>query len=174
MGLGAFVVRSALVTVAGATLYAGVVSPLIGKIRDNAQIENGYVSPKSLSVQGKKNGQGNIETYLQYKSGDGIVSLPCAKGPSGPLCGTIDYWWQSVGAPQREELAVGEWPAISNDAKHGIMSKELQTIVDTFYGAQRAPQPAPQQTYRALSPAPAAPAPALPYKTPTPAPAVTH
>ncbi len=146
MGLGATIVRGVLVTAAAGMLYTGVVNPLMSRfLPDNTPIESGYVSPKSLSVEGKKNGQGNIETYLQYKSGDETISLPCTKGPAGPLCGKVDYWWQSVGAPQREGLVVDEWPTISNDAKHGIMSKELQTIVDTFYGAQKAPQQAQQQ-----------------------------
>ena len=141
MGLGAMVVRGVVVAAAGGLLYTAVLNPLIGKIRqDNTPVESGYVSPKSLSVEGKKNGQGNIETYLQYKVGDEVVSLPCTKGPSGPLCGKVDYWWQSIGAGQREGLVVGEWTAISNDAKHGIMSSELQTMLDTFYGTQKAPQ----------------------------------
>ena len=138
MGLGAMVVRGAVLVAAGGLLYTAVLNPLIGKLRqDNTPVESGYVSPKSLSIEGKKNGQGNIETYLQYKSGDEVISLPCMKGPSGPLCGKVDYWWQSIGAGQREGLVVGEWPAISNDAKHGIMSSELQTMLDTFYGAQK-------------------------------------
>ena len=141
MGLGAMVVRGVVVAAAGGLLYTAVLNPLIGKIRqDNTPVESGYVSPKSLSIEGKKNGQGNIETYLQYKVGDEVVSLPCTKGPSGPLCGKVDYWWQSIGVPQREGLVVGEWPAISNDAKHGIMSSELQTMLDTFYGTQKAQQ----------------------------------
>src|SRR3989338_4808810 len=119
MGLGAMVVRTAMVTVAGGLLYTAVLNPLMNLVRnDNAVVEQGYVNPKSLSLQGKKNGSGNIETFLNYKSGDETVSLPCMKGPAGPLCGTVEYWWGSVGAGQREELAVEEWPALSNGAKH--------------------------------------------------------
>ena len=137
MGIGAMLVRGAMVTAAGGLLYAGVISPVMHWARqDNAVIEPGYVNPKSLSVQSKKNAQGNIEAYIQYKAGDESVSLPCKKGPSGPLCGTVEYWWQSIGAERREELAVDEWPSISNNSKHSIMSSELQTILDTFYGPQ--------------------------------------
>ena len=146
MGLGAMIVRGALVTAAGGLLYAGVVGPLVGKVRqDNTPIESGYVSPKSLSVAGKKNAQGNIETYLQYKVGDETVSLPCIKGPAGPLCGKVDYWWQSIGTSQREGLVVDEWPAISNESKHGILSSELQTLIDAVYGAKNGSQKAPAQ-----------------------------
>lgn len=139
MGLGANVVKGAVIGAlmlgAGNALYLGVLRPFVSKLMpDNTPVEAGYVSPKSLSVERKKNAQGNIETYLQYKVGDEIVSLPCAKGPSGPLCGKVDYWWQSVGAPQREGLVVSEWPAISNDVKHGILSDELQTLIDSAYG----------------------------------------
>ena len=149
MGLGANIVRGGLVIAAGVMLYAGAVSPLVSRfMQDKTPVESGYVSPRSLSIEGKKNGSGNIETYLQYKVGDEVVSLPCTKGPSGPLCGKVDYWWQSIGVPQREGLVVGEWPAISNDAKHGIMSSELQTMLETFYGTQKAPQQAQQQPYR--------------------------
>ena len=139
MGIGAFVVRGAAVVATGGLLYATVLNPVMDWVRkDNMVVEQGYVSPKSLSVQGKKNGTGNIETYLQYKSGDETVSLPVMKGPQGPLVGTVGYWWNSIGASQREELTVGEWPAISNDAKHNILSGELQVILDTFYGTNSA------------------------------------
>ena len=151
MGLGTMAVRGALLAVAGGMLYVSVLNPLLHRIRqDNSVIETGYVNPKSLSVQGRKNTLGNIETYLNYKSGDETVSLPCMKGPSGPLCGTVEYWWGSIGAGQREELAVDEWPALSNDAKHGIMSSELQTILNVFYGVQngqRTPQTQQQPNY---------------------------
>ncbi|MBI2142934.1 hypothetical protein HYU20_01155 [Candidatus Woesearchaeota archaeon] len=141
MGIGAMIVRGAVVTAAGGLLYAAVLNPIMDRISgSSAVVETGYVNPKALSVQGKKNGTGNLETFLNYKNGDEVVSLPCKKGPSGPLCGAVDYWWQSVGADQREGLAVNEWPSISNNAKHGIMSAELQTILDAFYGAQKAQQ----------------------------------
>lgn len=147
MGLGAMVVRTAMVVVAGGLLYTAVLNPVMDWVRkDNAVVENGYVSPKSLSIQGRKNSSGSIETYLNYKNGDETISLPCKKGPAGPLCGAVEYWWESVGAEQREGFAVGEWPAISNDAKHGIMSSELQKILDAFYGPQRQQQP--QQQYQ--------------------------
>ncbi len=146
MGLGAMVVRTAMVTVAGGLLYTAVLNPVMNWVRqENAVVEQGYVNPKSLSVQGKKNGSGNIETFLNYKSGDETTSLPCMKGPAGPLCGTVEYWWESVGAEQREGFAVGEWPAISSEAKHGIMSSELQTMIDTFYGVNGAQKTQQQQ-----------------------------
>lgn len=146
MGLGAMIVRGALVTAAGGMLYAGLLGPLVSKMRqDNTPVEAGYVSPKSLSIDGKKNAQGNIETYLQYKVGDETVSLPCTKGPSGPLCGKVDYWWQSIGTSQREGLVVDEWPAISNDSKHGILSSEIQKLIDTVYGTQNNAQKRPAQ-----------------------------
>ena len=148
MGIGAMIVRGAVVTAAGGLLYAAVLNPIMGRISgSNAVTETGYVSPKALSIQGKKNAAGNIETYVQYKSGDETVSLPCMKGPAGPLCGTVDYWWQSIGNGQREGLAVNEWPSISNDAKHGILSTELQTIIDTVYGTQNRTQKVPQLQY---------------------------
>ena len=148
MGIGAMIVRGAVVTAAGGLLYAAVLNPIMGRISgSNAVVETGYVSPKALSIQGKKNAAGNIETYVQYKSGDETVSLPCMKGPAGPLCGTVDYWWQSIGTDQREGLAVSEWPSISNDAKHGILSMEMQTLLDTVYGTQNGTQKVPQTQY---------------------------
>ena len=145
MGLGALVVRT-VVSGGVVALLLGGGSYVMDRINgSNAVVEQGYVSPKSLSVEGKKNAQGNIETFLQYKVGDETVSLPCTKGPSGPLCGKVDYWWQSIGAPQREGLAVGEWPAISNEAKHGILGNELQALIDTAYGTKNGTQKAPQQ-----------------------------
>ena len=152
MGLGAMIVRGALVTVAAGTLYAGVINPLMGKIRpDNTPIEKGYVSPKSLSVEGKKNGQGNIETYLQYKSGDEVISLPCAKGPSGPLCGKVDYWWQSIGGQERSGLVTSEWPVLDNAVKRGIVGSELDAMLDSFYGNGKQ-QPPQQLQYKAPTP----------------------
>lgn len=152
MGVGAMIVRGAVVAAAaGGLLYTAVLNPLTDKINgSNAVVEQGYMNPKSLSIQGKKNAAGNIETYLQYKSGDEVISLPCTKGPSGPLCGTVEYWWQSIGGQQREELSVNEWPAISNGAKHSILSGELQAMLDTFYGTQKAPQQ--QQQYNVNTP----------------------
>ncbi len=141
MGIGAMIVRGAMVTAAGGLLYASVLNPIIDRISgSSAVVETGYVNPKALSIEGKKNGAGNIEAYLNYKNGDEVVSLPCMKGPSGPLCGKVDYWWQSIGAGQREGLAVGEWPSISNDAKHNILNAEIQAMLDAFYGAQKAQQ----------------------------------
>lgn len=146
MGIGATIVRGALFVAAGSVAYMSIVNPIVNRIRqDNAVIEAGYVNPKSLSIEGKKNGAGNIETYLQYKAGDEIVSLPCTKGPAGPLCGRVDYWWQSVGTQQREGLAVAEWPVLSNDAKRGILSSELQTLIDSAYGTKTGSQPLPAQ-----------------------------
>ena len=149
MGIGAMAVRTIGVGILGVSVVAGG-NYLIDKIKSNTPVESGYVNPKSLSINGKKNAQGNIETYLQYKVGDETVSLPCAKGPQGPLCGKVDYWWQSIGAPQREELVVGEWPAMGNDAKHAILSSEFQMLVDTLYGAPSSGQktPAQQLQYR--------------------------
>ena len=145
MGLGALVVRT-VVSGGVVALLLGGGSYVMDRINgSNAVVEQGYVSPKSLSVEGKKNAQGNIETFLQYKVGDETVSLPCTKGPSGPLCGKVDYWWQSIGVPQREGLVVGEWPAISNEAKHGILSNELQALIDSAYGTQNGTQKTPQQ-----------------------------
>ena len=141
MGLGAMFVRGALVSAAGSILYVAVLNPIINKLNgDDPVIEPGYVSPKSLSIQGRKNIGGNIETYLNYKNGDETVSLPCKKGSEGPLCGSVEYWWQSIGAQVREGLAVAEWPVISNSNKHSIMSSELRVILDTFYAVQKAQQ----------------------------------
>ena len=142
MGIGAMTARTIGLGILGLSVWAGG-DYIIGKIKGNTPVESGYVSPKSLSIDGKKNAQGNIETYLQYKVGDETVSLPCTKGPAGPLCGRVDYWWQSIGTQQREGLVVGEWPAISNGAKHGILSSEFQTLVDTLYGTQDSNQMTP-------------------------------
>ena len=144
MGIGAMAVRTIGFGILGVSVVAGG-DYVIGIIKGNAPVESGYVSPKSLSINGKKNAQGNIETYLQYKVGDETVSLPCTKGPDGPLCGKVDYWWKSIGTPQREELVVGEWPAISNDAKHVILSSEFQMLVDALYGTQNNGQMTPAQ-----------------------------
>ncbi|MBI2550327.1 hypothetical protein HYV83_04070 [Candidatus Woesearchaeota archaeon] len=156
LGLGAWVIRTGAVgLISLAALNGG--SYVMDRINgSNAVVEQGYVSPKSLSVEGKKNAQGNIETYLQYKVGDETVSLPCTKGPSGPLCGKVDYWWQSIGAPQREGFVVGEWPAISNDAKHSLLSSELQALIDSAYSTQNGTQKKLQQVQP------------QPYKTPVP------
>lgn len=146
MGIGAMIVRGAVITAAGGLLYAALLNPLMDRIGgSNAAVEQGYTNPKSLSIQGKKNAAGNIEAYLQYKNGDEVISLPCTKGPSGPLCGTVDHWWGSIGAGQREGLAVNEWPSISNSAKRGILDSELQAMLDSFYGTQKAPQQSQQQ-----------------------------
>ncbi len=149
MGLGAFVVKSGVVILTGAALYTGVVNPLIGKImQDNAIIEPGYVNPKSLSIASKKNAQGNIEAYLNYKSGDATVSLPCTSGPQGPLCGAVDYWWNSIGADSRTGLVVVEWPSIGSSVKKDIVGSELDAMLESFYGSQKqlpAQQPQQQQ-----------------------------
>ncbi len=149
MGIGGMAVRLAAAGIATWAAVAGG-NYAMDKIKgEDAVIEQGYVNPKSLSIQGKKNANGNVESYLQYKNGGEAVSLPCMKGPTGPLCGTVDYWWTSIGAPQREDLTVSEWPLISNDSKHGIMSSELQKVLDTFYGTQKQvqqQQPASQYT----------------------------
>ncbi|MBI3037343.1 hypothetical protein HYY73_06380 [Candidatus Woesearchaeota archaeon] len=148
MGIGALVVRTAAAGLIGLGVLAGGNAVLDGINGNSAVVEQGYVSPKSLSIQGKKNGTGNIETYLQYKVGDESVSLPCTKGPSGPLCGKVDYWWQSIGAPQREGLVVGEWPAISNDSKRGILGSELQALIDSAYGTKNGTQKTSQQSQK--------------------------
>lgn len=149
MGIGAMIVRGAVVTAAGGLLYAAVLNPIMSKISgSNAVVEQGYVSPKALSIQGKKNAAGNIETYVQYKSGDEIVSLPCMKGPNGPLCGKVDYWWDSIGAGPRKDLTVSEWPLLPNDAKHGILSSEIQALLDTAYGTRNGTQKVPQPQYQ--------------------------
>ena len=150
MGIGALAVRTVGLGILGLSVWTGG-DYLISKITGgNAVVESGSVNPKSLSVKSMKNTQGNIEAYLQYKSGDEALLLPCSKGPSGPLCGKVDYWWQSIGAQQREGLVVGEWPAISNDSKREILSKEFQALVDTLYGTQSSTQktPAQQLQYR--------------------------
>ncbi|MBI2580672.1 hypothetical protein HYV85_02590 [Candidatus Woesearchaeota archaeon] len=138
MGLGGLVTRFAL---AGAIAWGGLTGG--GWVMEK-------INPKPLSVVEMKDAAGNIEFYLKYKSGEGYALLQCDDGPKGPLCGTVEYWWQSVGTAQREELVVGEWAAISNDAKYGVMSKELQKILDAFYGVngvQKASQQQPQQQY---------------------------
>ncbi len=150
MGLGAVVVRGGAVVLAGAALYAGIINPLLGKIRqDNAVIEQGYVNPKSLSIASKKNAQGNLEAYLNYKSGDATVSLPCMSGPSGPLCGAVDYWWNSIGPDSRTGLVVVEWPSIGSSVKRGIVGSELDAMLESFYGSQRqSPAQQLQQQYK--------------------------
>lgn len=141
MGLGAMVVRGVMVTAAGGLLYASVLNPIMDRLSgSSAVVEQGFVNPKSLDITDKKNAAGNIEAYLQYKNGDEAVSLPCMKGPSGPLCGTVDYWWDSIGTQQREGLAVSEWPSISSNAKRGILGTEIQAMLDAFYGAQKSQQ----------------------------------
>lgn len=146
MGIGALIVRGAVIIGTGGLLYTTVLNPIMGRISDsNAVVEQGFFNPKDLDIQRKKNAADNIEGYLQYKNGEETGSLPCMKGPSGPLCGTVEYWWDSIGTQQREGLAVGEWPAISNEAKHGILSSELQALIDTAYGTQNGSQKTPAQ-----------------------------
>ncbi len=122
MGLGGLVTRLAL---AGAITWGGLTGG--GWVMEK-------INPKPLSIVEMKNSAGNIEFFLKYKSGESYALLQCDNGPKGPLCGTVEYWWQSVGPGQREELVVGEWAAISNDTKYGVMSKELQKILGAFYG----------------------------------------
>ncbi len=145
MGLGALVMRGALgmagIAAAG-MLYASVLNPVMDWVRkDNAVVEQGFVNPKSLDIQSKKNAAGNIESYLQYKNGDEAVSLPCMKGYSGgALCGTIDYWLENLSPEQKEGVVVGQWPSISSNAKRGILGTEIQAMLDALYGAQKAQQ----------------------------------
>lgn len=111
----------------------------------NAPIEQGFVNYKALDVEGKKNAAGNMEAILQYKNGDNIDSLPCMKGYSGGVvCGTVDYIVENFTPAQREGVVVGQFPAISNDAKRGIIGGELQAMLDSFYGVQNAPQQSAQ------------------------------
>ena len=151
MGLGALVVRGAAVILASGMLYTGVVNPLMGKIRpDNTPVAAGYVNPKSLSIERKKNAEGNLEAYLLYKSGDATVSLPCKSGPNGPLCGAVDYWWKSIGADSRTDLVVSEWPALDSMVKRNIVGSELDAMLDSFYGSQKQlPVQQTQQQYKA-------------------------
>lgn len=153
MGFGGFVVRSTLLAAAGGALYLGVLNPVMNRIGEsNAVVEQGYVNPKSLSVQGKKNPAGNIETYLNYKSGEDTLSLPVQKGPNGPLVGSIDYWWSSIGQDDRTGLVVSEWPSVDSQIKRGIVGSELDAMLNSFYGSQSQKQsPAPQlpQQYNA-------------------------
>ena len=143
MGLGANLVRGSLLALGLGVAYVGVARPILDNFRSDATpIEHGYVSPKSLSIQGKKNGIGNLETYLTYKSGDETLSLPCMKGAGGPLCGSVDYWWQSIGSGQRSDLVVSEWPTIGNGLKRDIVGSELQTALDSLYGKTLTPTPA--------------------------------
>lgn len=149
MGIGAMIVRGAAIAAAGGLLYTMVLNPLMDRVGgSSAVVEQGYVNPKSLSIQGKKNGSGNIEAFLNYKNGDEVTSLPIRKGPKGPLVGSVEYWWESIGGKTREELSVAQWPAISNSAKRGIINSELQGMLDSYYGAQKAPQ----QQYNANTP----------------------
>ncbi len=149
MGFGGFVVRSALVAAAGGMLYVGVINPIMQRVGDsNAVVEQGYVSPKALSIQGKKNTAGNIETYLNYKSGEDTLSLPVQKGPNGPLVGSIDYWWSSIGQDSKTGLVVSEWPSVDSQAKRGIIGSELDAMLNSFYGSQ-SQQQSPAQQYKA-------------------------
>ncbi len=146
MGFGAMAVRTIGVGILGLSLWAGG-SYVVDRINSsNAVVESGYVSPKSVAIEGKRNAAGNVETYLNYKSGDETVSLPVRKGPHGPLVGTVDYWWQSIASGERSGLVESEWPALDSDVKHGIMSSELQTIIDSFYGVNN-PQNKQQAPY---------------------------
>ncbi len=104
----------------------------------NAPVEQGFVNYKSLDIEGKKNGAGNMEAYLQYEHGDRIDSLPCMEGyAGGVLCGTIDYLVENFTPQQREGVVVEQFPGISNEAKRGIVGSELQAMLDTFYGTQK-------------------------------------
>ena len=137
MGIGAMIVRGAAIIGGGALLYTTVLNPLMDGISgSNAVVEQGYVSPKSLSVQGKKNAAGNIEAYLQYKNGEEVISLPCRKGPSGPLCGAVDYWWNSIGRDSRTGLVASEWPSVDSQVKRDIVGSELDSMLENFYGSQ--------------------------------------
>lgn len=147
MGFGAMVARSVAVGLVSLGVIAGG-NYALDAVRNNAPIESGFVNPKSLSIEGKKNAAGNIESTLQYRNGEATLSLPCTKGYSGgALCGGIDYWLENLSPEQKERVVVGQWPQVSNDAKYGIMKGELQTILDSFYGAQKGPQAALQQPY---------------------------
>ncbi|MBI2141034.1 hypothetical protein HYU16_01280 [Candidatus Woesearchaeota archaeon] len=138
MGLGAMVVRTAMVTVAGGLLYTAVLNPVINWARNgNAPIEQGFVNYKSLDSQGKKNASGNMEAYLRYKHGDKIDSLPCMEGYSGGVvCGTVEYIVENFTPAQREGVVVEQFQGISNEAKRGIIGGELQAMLDQFYGLQ--------------------------------------
>jgi hypothetical protein len=148
-GTGTSVLKTAATlgaVVAGAALFYGaVVSPVANRLSggtSQAAVEAGYVNPKTLSIEGRENVSGNVETFLTYSVGDGeaVVSLPCMEGPDGPLCGTVEYWWDSIGQNERSELAVDEWPALNNDQKYGIVSKELNAAIGSFYSEQSLPQ----------------------------------
>jgi hypothetical protein len=137
MGFGSLAVRTIGVGILGVSLWAGG-SYIIDKIKGNdAQVESGYVSPKSVSIEGKKNAAGNIETYLDYKNGNETISYPVMKGPNGPLVGTIEYWWESIGVQSRSGLVQSEWSYLDANIKHSIMSDELQTVLDGFYGTNQ-------------------------------------
>lgn len=142
MGLGALVVRTAVVAVAGGLLYTAVINPVMDWVKkDNAPIEQGFVNYKNLERVGKKNVSGNMEAYLQYKHGDRIDSLPCMEGyAGGVVCGTVEYIVENFTPTQKEGVVVGQFPTISNDAKRSIVSGELQAMLDTLYGTQKAPQ----------------------------------
>ena len=143
IGLGGLVLRLGL----SAALLAGGMKAATwtyDKVtEDNAPIEQGFVNPKNLDIQSRKNAAGSIESYLQFKNGDSAELLPCTSGyNAGVVCGTVDYIVENFSPGQREGIVVGQFPSISNDAKRGIVGVELQTMLDAFYDTQK---PAQQQ-----------------------------
>lgn len=144
MGLGTFV--------ANTVAYAGAITVLLSA--GNYVMDR--VNPKPLSIEERKDAAGNIEHYLKYKSGDGYASLPCTNGPSGPLCGTVEYWWDSIGHETRTGLVASEWPSLDSKVKRNIVGSELDAMLENFYGSQsqkqapvRQPDQQPNQPYKA-------------------------
>lgn len=140
MGLGAFVVRTVAYGAAVAVLLAG------------GNYVTDKINPKPLSIEDRKDAAGNLEHYLKYRNGDEVVSLPCAKGPSGPLCGTVNYWWNSIGQDTRTGLVVSEWQSVDSQVKRDIVGSELDAMLESFYGSQgqkQIPVQQLQQQYKA-------------------------
>ena len=145
LGLGGMVARLGAVAVLG---WAGLTGGhwLYEHVIDNAPIEQGFVDPNALKLNKPKNAAGNREAILQFKNGSSVDSLPCMKGyAGGVVCGDVEYLVDNFTPKQREGIVVGQFPSISNDAKRSIVGGELQSMLDSFYGVQKAAQPAYQQ-----------------------------
>ncbi len=149
LNIGGLVARVGIATALGWAAITG--GPLVwDKLTNgNAPIEQGFVDYRNLDVKGKKNAAGNMEAIIQYEHSGKVDSLPCMEGyAGGVLCGTIEYIVENLTPTQREGVVVGQFPAISNDAKRSIVGSELQKMLESFYGGtQKAPQQAPVAPY---------------------------
>ncbi len=124
--------KIAVIVGIGAVSYYLAVSGALPFGRPPAPIERGYANPEQVKLHAPVNKNGNRELFLTYESGEKKASLPVLEGPNGPLVGSAEYYWSSIGAEAKSLLVEGSWDELQLETRKSILKSSLEALIENY------------------------------------------